>query len=55
MRMFINLDKAKVEIDLKEVRKWERNEEILGMLTFLFSKKGTFKPPEHVSHLQNEI
>lgn len=42
--MFIDFDKAKVKINLKEFRKWERNEKILGMLTFLFSKRRTFKP-----------
>lgn len=49
--MFINFDKVKVEIDLKEVRKWERNEEILGMLIFLFFKKGIFKFFEYVFYL----
>mgnify|MGYP007046026120 CR=1 FL=1 len=42
--MFINFDKAKVNINLKEFRKWERNEKTLGMLTFSFSKRKTFKP-----------
>lgn len=44
MQMFVNLDNEKVKKDLKEVRRWKKNVETLGMLTLLFFKKGTFKP-----------